>query len=77
MEKLKLHSEWNEVEEFAKQSSENLTNLKTEQYISKRNEVIDSFIKIKTHINKLREESINYEIMVNIDLTLLKLHMKV
>ncbi|UUD35731.1 hypothetical protein NPA07_02545 [Mycoplasmopsis caviae] len=58
MEKLKLHSEWNEVEEFAKQSSENLTNLKTEQYISKRNEVIDSFIKIKTHINKLREESI-------------------
>ncbi|UUD34756.1 hypothetical protein NPA07_02940 [Mycoplasmopsis caviae] len=58
MEKLKLQSEWNEVEEFAKQSSEDLTNLKSEQYISKRNEVIDSFIKIKTHINKLRKESI-------------------
>ncbi|WP_126118687.1 hypothetical protein [Mycoplasmopsis caviae] len=58
IEKIKFQTEWSEIKELVNKSNEDLTNVKSLEYISKRNEIINSFVSIKQHINKLKDEAV-------------------
>ncbi|UUD35728.1 hypothetical protein NPA07_02530 [Mycoplasmopsis caviae] len=60
IEKIKFQTEWSEIKELVNKSNEDLTNVKSLEYISKRNEIINSFVSIKQHINKLKDEAVKF-----------------